>query len=194
MPPKPKFTAEEIIAAALQLVSRQGIQALTAKSLGAALECSASPLFTVFNSMGEIRDGVRAAALRQFEAYSVEVEPGTPHFKRIGITMVTFAMQEPQLYQLLFMQHHQRVAFHDIFPELGTTAEQCITTLQQEYHLTEAQAQTTFENVWIYTFGIGALCATGVCYFSAEELSRRLSTEFQAILQFVTAPGQSLPD
>lgn len=41
MPPKPRFTKEEIIAAALNIVSENGLQALTAKSLGNALNASA---------------------------------------------------------------------------------------------------------------------------------------------------------
>ena len=34
MPPKPKFTREEITAAALRVISRNGITALTAQALG----------------------------------------------------------------------------------------------------------------------------------------------------------------
>lgn len=34
MPPKPKFTREEITAAALRVISRSGITALTAQTLG----------------------------------------------------------------------------------------------------------------------------------------------------------------
>lgn len=41
MPPKPKFTWDEIIATALQLVSEKGAEALTAKALGDALGSSA---------------------------------------------------------------------------------------------------------------------------------------------------------
>ena len=37
MPPKAKFTREQITAAALEIVSAKGAQALTAKELGAAL-------------------------------------------------------------------------------------------------------------------------------------------------------------
>ena len=37
MPPKPKFTQEEIAAAALQIIKEQGVEALTARSLGARL-------------------------------------------------------------------------------------------------------------------------------------------------------------
>ena len=37
MPPKPKFTREEIVQTALEVVSRKGVEALTAKELGDAL-------------------------------------------------------------------------------------------------------------------------------------------------------------
>ena len=35
MPPKPKFTKDQMIAAALDIVSEKGLSALTARSLGA---------------------------------------------------------------------------------------------------------------------------------------------------------------
>ena len=34
MPPKPKFSREEIVQAALKIVSEKGVEALTAKELG----------------------------------------------------------------------------------------------------------------------------------------------------------------
>ena len=43
MPPKPKFSKEEIIDAALDIVSRDGVAALTARELGEKLETSVDP-------------------------------------------------------------------------------------------------------------------------------------------------------
>ena len=51
MPPKPKFTREEIIETALQLVSERGMSALTARDLGERLGSSARPIFTLFKNM-----------------------------------------------------------------------------------------------------------------------------------------------
>ena len=54
MPPKPKFTREEMVEAALELVARRGAEALTARELGAALGmvalfcgCTNSPLASI---------------------------------------------------------------------------------------------------------------------------------------------------
>ena len=55
MPPKPKFTREEIIETALQLVSERGMSALTARDLGERLGSSARPIFTLFKNMEEVQ-------------------------------------------------------------------------------------------------------------------------------------------
>lgn len=186
MPPKPKFTKDEIVQAALEVVSQKGVEALTAKELGDALGSSARPIFTVFRSMKEVQDEVRAAAMRRFERFAAQTLPDMPLFKQVGMRMVLFGAKEPKLYQLLFMQeNHNAASFDDVFGALGSTAETCIQSLRNAHSLTEAESRLLFETVWIYTFGIGALCATGTCRFSEQRLGEMLSTEFQAMLLFV---------
>lgn len=186
MPPKPKFTKDEIVQAALEVVSQKGVEALTAKELGDALGSSARPIFTVFRSMKEVQDEVRAAAMRRFERFAAQTLPDMPLFKQVGMQMVLFGAKEPKLYQLLFMQeNHNAASFDDVFGALGPTAETCIQSLRNAHGLTEAESRLLFETVWIYTFGIGALCATGTCRFSEQRLGEMLSTEFQAVLLFV---------
>ena len=186
MPPKPKFTREEIVQTALDVVSRKGVEALTAKKLGDALGSSARPIFTVFTSMKEVQDAVRAAAMRRFESFAEQKLPGMPLFKQVGMRMVLFGAREPKLYQLLFMQENRNaVSFDDVFGELGPAAETCIALIRETYSLSETEARLLFENVWIYTFGVGALCATRVCHFSEEKLGEMLSTEFQAMMLLV---------
>ena len=51
MPPKPKFTKDEIINAAFEIVRTRGEHALTAREVGKYLKTSSSPIFTVFNDM-----------------------------------------------------------------------------------------------------------------------------------------------
>lgn len=186
MPPKPKFTREEIVQTALEIVSQKGAEALTAKELGDALGSSARPIFTVFNSMKEVQDEVRAAAMHRFESFAEQKLPGMPLFKQVGMQMVLFGAREPKLYQLLFMQENRSaVSFDDVFGELGPTAGTCIGLIREEYDMGEAEARLLFENIWIFTFGVGALCATRMCHFSEAKLGEMLSTEFQAMMLLV---------
>lgn len=183
MPPKPKFTREEIVSTALEVVSQKGIDSLTAKELSLALGSSARPIFTVFSSMKELQQAVRAEAMLRFESYTEKTMPSMPQFKQAGMKMVLFGLQEPKLYQFLFMQENPAVSsFEDLYLELGTDAGHCIEMIEQDYGLSTNAAKQLFEMMWIYTFGIGTLCATGVCKFTPEQLSTMLTDEFQAVM------------
>ena len=51
MPPKVKFTKEEIVNAALDVARIKGVGAVTTRDIGAALGVSTRPIFTYFHSM-----------------------------------------------------------------------------------------------------------------------------------------------
>ena len=194
MPPKPKFTKEEIVSAALELVSERGIEALTARELGARLGSSARPIFTVFNSMEEVQAEVRAAALKRFESYAEKAMDYTPVFKQVGMQMILFAIEEPKLYQLVYMSENAGATdFEGIVERLGDVARLCVDVIQRDYGLSESDAKTLFEHVWIYTFGIGALCATGMCRFSQEEIIQMLGQDFMAMLFYAKSGRMHMP-
>ena len=194
MPPKPKFTKEEIVAAALELVSEKGIEALTARELGARLGSSARPIFTVFNSMEEVQVEVRAAALKRFESYAEKAMHYTPVFKQVGMQMILFAIEEPKLYQLVYMSENAGATdFEGIVDRLGDVAQLCVDVIQRDYSLSEKDAKALFEHVWIYTFGIGALCATGMCRFSQEEIIQMLGQDFMAMLFYAKSGRMNMP-
>ena len=194
MPPKPKFTKEEIVAAALELVSEKGIEALTARELGVRLGSSARPIFTVFNSMEEVQEEVRVAALKRFESYAEKAMHYTPVFKQVGMQMILFAMEEPKLYQLVYMSENAGATdFEGITQQLGDVAQLCVDVIQRDYGLSEGDAKALFEHVWIYTFGIGALCATGMCRFSQEEIIQMLGQDFMAMLFYAKSGRMNMP-
>ena len=194
MPPKAKFTKEQITKAALGVVSGKGAQALTAKELGAALGTSTTPIFTVFNSMQEVQDAVMLAAMERFEEYAHKAAHLGPVFKQVGMQMILFAKEEPKLYQLIFMSSiSEAQTFDDIYAHLGSVADECLDVLQKDYDLSKENAKTLFEHVWIHTFGIGALCATGVCDFSHEQIAEMLTQDFTAMMMLMKSGKSNQP-
>ena len=186
MPPKAKFTKEQITKAALGVVSEKGAQALTAKELGAALGTSTTPIFTVFNSMQEVQDAVMLAAMERFEEYAHKAAHLGPVFKQVGMQMILFAKEEPKLHQLIFMSSiGEAQTFEDIYAHLGSVADECLDVLQKDYDLSKDNAKTLFEHVWIHTFGIGALCATGMCDFYHEQIAQMLTQDFTAMMMLM---------
>lgn len=183
MPPKPKYTKEQIVAAALEIVSQKGTEALTAKELGSTLHTSTTPIFTVFDSMAEVQEAVKEAAMSRFEGYAHKVGQDMPVFKQVGMRMILFAKEEPRLYQLVFMSQNKDVtSFEDIYNHLGIVADECLAAIEEDYSLSPEDSKVLFEHSWIHTYGIATLCATGMCNFTQEEISKMLTQDFTAMM------------
>ena len=186
MPPKPKFTKEEIAVAALAIVKEEGIAALTARELGKRLGSSARPIFTTFRNMEEVKWAARDLALHEFEEYASDFKDYTPAFKRIGMLMVSYGIHEPELFKLLFMQEHtEGKSFNNTINDLGGMVTICMQLIQKDYGLTEDDAQVLFEQMWVHAFGMGSLCAMKVCDFTEEEIAEKLGQVFLGMLTII---------
>lgn len=186
MPPKARYSKEEIVNTALGIAAERGMEGLTAKELSVALGTSTSPIFTVFDSMQELQGEVRLAAMAQFEEYAHEAMEGMPVFKRVGMKMISFAKNEPRLYELIFMSPNSEVrSFDGIYAHLGNVADECLDTIRGDYGLSVEDSRTLFEHSWIHTYGIATLCATGMCDFSQDEISAMLTRDFSAMMMLL---------
>lgn len=186
MPPKARYTREEIIEVAFQMARENGIESVVARELGKRLGTSSSPIFTAFTNMEELHMEVRNMAMKEFESYVHDAVKYTPAFKHVGERMIQFAATEPKLFQLLYMKEHSvSQRYQDLIGELGDTVEVCIDVMQKDYALSREDAEKLFEQVWLHTFAICALVAGKVCHFTGEEISEMLSREFQGALMLI---------
>lgn len=186
MPPKAKFTREEIIAKALEMARKNGIESVVARELGKELGTSSSPIFTAFENMEELYEEVRKAALKEFEVYVSDALNYTPAFKYVGMKMVEFAINEPKLFQLVYMREHDvNQTYQMLVDELGETVEVCVRIMQKDYDLKRQEAEMLFRQVWLHTFGICVLVAGRICRLTPEEISEMLGVEFQGILMLI---------
>lgn len=186
MPPKAKYTKEEIIDKAFEMTKEVGIDAVTARELGKRLGTSSSPIFTAFKNMEELQKEVRKKALKEFESFVGDALNFTPGFKYVGMKMVEFAMREPKLFQLLYMREHDgSQTFNMLVEELGELVGICIEIMQKDYELSREDAELLFGQTWLHTFGICVLVAGKVCALSMEEISTMLSVGFQGTLMLI---------
>ncbi len=186
MPPKAKYSREEIINIAFEMARKKGIEAVVARELGKELGTSSSPIFTAFKNMAELHLEVRKVALREFESYVSDALNYTPAYKYVGMKMVEFAAREPKLFQLVYMREHdQSQSYVGLMDELGDTVDVCIRVIQKDYALSKEEAEVVFRQVWLHTFGICVLVAGRICHFTPQEISEMLSMEFKGVLMLV---------
>lgn len=186
MPPKAKYTREEIAASALDLVREKGIEALTARELGNRLGCSSRPVFTAFQNMEELKQEVMKAAGEMMSSYFQASKDFIPEFKKAGMMMIRFAVDEPELFKLLLMQESpEERDFNDMLKIMGTEVDYCIDIIKRDYGLDDTRSRRLFHQMWLHSYAIGVLCATKMCRFTEEEISRMLGEVFAGILHLI---------
>lgn len=186
MPPKTKFTKEQITKAALELVREHGADALTARALGKAVGSSSCPIFTVFENMDEVRKSVRQAAKAVYKEYVNKGLRDTPAFKGVGTQYILFAANDPNLFRLLFMSEQETVPnFDGILPMIDESYEQILASIVTEYGIERGSANRLYRHLWIYTHGIASMCVSKICSFAPEEISGMMTDVFKSLLKTI---------
>lgn len=192
MPPKCKFTRGEIIHSALDIAKKEGVASITARALGAKLGASSKPIFSVFENMEEVQTEVQKAAKALYAEY---VQAGLQQelpFKGVGTQYILFAIREPKLFQLLFMsEQSQKPSVAGVLPIIDESYEQILLSVQNGYGFGEKDAENLYRHLWIYTHGIAVLCATNMCSFTAEEISKMMTEVFVSLLKEIKGSKES---
>ena len=184
MPPKAKFTKDEIIAAAIQIVREQGPDAVTSRELAKRLGSSACPVFTVFQNMEEVNTEIINYAKTLYKEYVNEGLKQEIAFKGVGSSYIKFAIVEPKLFQLLYMTEKSETSdIEHTLMLLDENYDEILRSVREPYSLNEEEAKKLYQHLWIYTHGIATLCATKVCIFSNTEIQTMLTEIFISLLE-----------
>lgn len=176
MPPKQKFTKDEIVTAALKLLRENGMEALTARALGDALHSSARPIFTVFDSMADVRAEVMTAAQEMYNQYIREGLKEQHPFKGTGKAYIRMAKEEPNLFRLLFMSKNvQTPNMGDLMQYVDSVSMNITDAAKDTFAFDSSKAQKIHHHLWLYCHGIAVLQATGVCKFTDDEVDAMLT-------------------
>ncbi len=193
MPPKAKFTKEEIIAVAVDIVRDSGAEAITAKEIGKRMGTSTRPMFTWFNTVEELRDAATEEAKKIYNEYVERGLSMTPPFKGYGMESVRFATEEPNLFRLIFMQKTEQNSAIE-FLRHEEHMIQIRSAIMTTFHIDASEADWLYENLWIYNHGLATLCATGTLHFTEEDISQKLGNICRGLLMVLKAPKDERVD
>jgi len=105
MPPKQKFSAEDVIESAFQVVRRNGWQGLSARAIARQLGASTRPVYDYFESMQHIEKAVVQKALAAFVEFIGRDRTGDKWLDQ-ALGYVIFAAKEKHLFRCINDEHH----------------------------------------------------------------------------------------
>lgn len=160
MPPKAKFTKEEITKTALEIVKTDGFEALISREPGTLLGSSARPIFTVFKNMEEVQQAVIQAAKILYKEYVNKGLTEEHPFKGVGTQYILFSVNEPKLFQLLFMTGQEQTPdLAGVLLLIEESYEKILLSIQEDYEIDRLLAEKLYRHLWIYTHGIARALA-----------------------------------
>ena len=183
MPPRAKFTKEEVIDAAMKIVETNGSENLTARMLGAELNSSTRPIFTVFDGMDDVLEEVYKRANAVYGRYINDGLKERLAFRGVGLSYIRFASEHPQLFRLLFMKERsRRPDAKNILRGIEEHYEQIMSSIVNEYGISDPVAEELYFDLWVFSHGIAVMTVTGVCKFSENRIEQMLTDVFTALL------------
>ena len=184
MPPRVKITKEDIVKMAVELVREGGAEAVNARAIAAALDCSTQPVFSNFNSMEELFNATVAAAYDIYLGFiNKEVQSNKyPKYKAFGMAYIRFAREEKELFKLLFMRDRRG---EDLAPSSDFT--ESVKLIMDVNGISEEKATLLHLEMWSCVHGIGAMLATSFLSLDEELISQMTSDVYNGVRSRILA-------
>ena len=179
MPPKFKFTRDEITNAALNVTRKNGISGLTARALAAELGCSVKPIFGLFKNMEEVGQEVFIASDLLYQNYLREdmAKGKYSPYKASGMAYIRFAKEERELFKLLFMRDRSREKIEENKEEIRPLMQ----LIQPNLGISEDEAYLFHLEMWLYVHGLATMIATSYLDWDDEFISRVLTDAYMGL-------------
>ena len=181
MPRKTVILKEDIIKTSVEIVRTSGPDALNARAVAKALGCSTQPVFSNFRNMQDLMDSVVGRSLELYDDFIKKEfgrNQGYPPYKTYGMGYIRFAMEESNLFKLLFMRDRR----NEESPAEDKTFYEVIPLIMKTLNLTEKEAQMFHLEMWTFVHGIAAMSATSYCKWDMELASKALTDIYQGLI------------
>lgn len=180
--PKQRITKEMVMDAAFALLREGGEDNVRVKHIAAALSCSVQPIYSYCISMEALRHELsQMAALRLQDYVHARIDPAHP-FESTGKAYLSFAKEEPHLFQSYFLRKQRDLHNLDDLYE-AEASQHMASYLSKTLSIRECDAKKLHRDMIIYNTGLSFLLIATGCHFPEDELHGALADAYHAFLQ-----------
>ncbi|GAA0370810.1 TetR/AcrR family transcriptional regulator [Bacillus horti] len=117
MPPKKKFSEEQIIEAAFEIAKTEGMESITIRKVAEQLGSSIAPIYVNFTDVEDLIKAVMKKIVQLSQQMLQEQNSGNA-FKDIGMASLQFAEEYPNLFRDFVMKPNEYLGDYD--QDMGT--------------------------------------------------------------------------
>jgi AcrR family transcriptional regulator len=128
MPPKKRFSREQIVDAAFEIAKVNGMDGITIRKVAERLKSSIAPIYVNFEDVEELKLAVVKRIVRLSNEILMEVDTGKP-FHDIGVASLRFAREYSVLFQdfisnqSTYLEHYDQEMGRDLMDRMKEDSE-----------------------------------------------------------------------
>lgn len=190
MPPRARVTKDMIVDAAVEVVRRDGFEAISARSVAEQLGCSTQPVMYHFATVESLKRAAHAQVDQMHTAYLMDVPPDRDPILGIGLNYVRFAVEEPQLFRFLFQSGY---AEGDSLLEMIDAEEltPILAAMQEGLGMDLKATKDVFLTVALFAHGYASIIANNGLQFDEDLIAKHLERAWNgAVLAVQEGDGQ----
>ncbi|NLL78957.1 MAG: TetR/AcrR family transcriptional regulator [Clostridiales bacterium] len=157
---KESITIEDILRAAFEMAREEGIENVTARKLAAKAGCSTQPIFRIYKNMDEMTRDLFEKVINYFDEY-YETYPKKDIFAFVdlGMAYIQFAVQEKNLFRLLFLSEKRYgKSLYELLNGKSGAVKQEIARAKSAGCSDPGEL---FMKMWIFIHGAASMAITG---------------------------------
>ena len=170
-----------IVKAAFDLIRREGVENLNARSLSKELGSSTQPILYHFSTMEEVRDKAYEKA-DEFHSYYLmnDLEKEDNPLLSLGLRYIKFAIEEKNLFLFLFQSGHFGGSVTSLFNDENMSP--ILEAFIGETEMREEDIRRIFFPLFSAIHGNASLLANNAPIYNEEETKEMLTLLFESLV------------
>jgi len=180
MPPKVKFTKEQVLDAAFEIANEEGFDSITIRKVADRLGSSIAPIYVNFKSLDELKYELAEKIIDLTTEVMLSEKTHDP-FLDIGAGNIRLAMDYPQLFRDFHLNPNCRKYFIKNSSHHGKLIEK-MSASQKLRGLSPDQMGELLQTMAFVTFGIIFESLTGEIEMAYEEVVRYMEDTADSLI------------
>jgi len=159
MPPKKKYSKQQIIDAAFEIAKVEGMNSISIRKVANKLESSIAPIYVNFKDVDELKRAVVMKIVEISQQMLIEQDTGNP-FHDMGVASLRFAKEYSVLFRDFVMNQNDYMDEYN-----GEMGGELIGQMKKDSDLdgfTEEELMTILFKMKIFTVGLSVMAANGM--------------------------------
>lgn len=171
MPPKQKITKNMLLEHALKIAEKQGIMAVTSRSVAKSVGCSIQPVFSHFPTMEKLRQATFDYACDIFISEVLTFKQQPDFFSQITMWVLDLARNRPNLFRLLYLSDGFNGSnFLEVMMEFESN-KIIVSKMAELYCLDEDICKDILLRSCLFLMGISTMICVNHMDFSDEQVA-----------------------